>query len=102
MLTKSKINALKTERMEKVTTELEKMRKIRRDRAKKTWNSTPLSWERLSFEMDKMLEDDAVIVSELDARDAYYWMDFAQGKKDSHWANHGICPWLGRRSFTGG
>ena len=81
MLTKSKINALKTERMEKVTAQLEKFRKIRRDRAKKTWNSSPLSWERLSFEMDKMLEHDAVIVSELDARDAYYWMDFAQGKK---------------------
>jgi len=81
MLTKSKIDALRTERMERVTVQLEKLRKIRRDEAQKHWNDSPLSWERLSYEIDKVLEDDAVIVSELDARDAYYWMDFAQGKK---------------------
>ena len=31
--------------------------------------------------MDQVLEEDACIVSELDARDSYYWMNFAKGKK---------------------
>ena len=57
------------------------MKKKRQEDAKKNWNSSPLSWERLSSEMDKVLEDDAVIVAELDDRIPYYWMDFSKGKK---------------------
>ncbi|MEE8382981.1 MAG: thiamine pyrophosphate-dependent enzyme [Thermodesulfobacteriota bacterium] len=51
------------------------------DEAKEMWNSSPLSWERLSFEIDKVLDDDACIVAELDTYIPYYWMDFSRGKK---------------------
>jgi acetolactate synthase-1/2/3 large subunit len=81
MLTKERINALKADRLEKVNKKRVEAQKKREEEAKENWNSSPLSWERLSVEMDKVLEDDACIVSELDARTPYYWMDFDRGKK---------------------
>ncbi len=81
MLTKARIDALRTERREKVAKQLTEVHKKRQEEAKETWNSSPLSWERLSVEIDKVLEDDACIVSELDARAPYYWMNFGKGKK---------------------
>ena len=53
----------------------------RREQAKANWNASPLSWERLSFELEQSLEADAVIVSELDYRTPYEWLNFSQGKK---------------------
>jgi benzoylformate decarboxylase len=81
MLTRTRINALKAERLDKVKSSLETLKKKRQEDAKKNWGASPLSWERLSVEMDKVLEDDAVIVAELDDRVPYYWMDFGKGKK---------------------
>ncbi len=81
MLTKNRINTIKAEQLENVTRYFDKIRKKRRENARKNWNSTPISWERLSYEMDRVLEADACIVSELDSRTPYYWMDFAKGKK---------------------
>ncbi len=49
--------------------------------AKTHWNASPLSWERLSFELDRALEEDAIVVAELDYRTPYYWMNFDLGKK---------------------
>jgi benzoylformate decarboxylase len=81
MLSKERINTLKKERLEKVKADLAAMSARRTQKAEERWNASPLSWERLSYEMDQILEDDACIVSELDAYDAYYWMDFSKGKK---------------------
>lgn len=81
MLTKTRIDSLKAGRLEKVKKQLAEPQRKREEDAKERWNSSPLSWERLSVEMDKVLEDDACIVSELDARIPYYWMDFDRGKK---------------------
>ncbi len=49
--------------------------------AKTHWEANPLSWERLSWELDKSLEDDAIVVAELDYRTPFYWLDFNRGKK---------------------
>jgi benzoylformate decarboxylase len=81
MLTKARIDALKNERLEKVKSGLAVFQKRREEEGKKHWDKSPLSWERLSYEMDNVLEDDAVIVAELDDRIPYYWMDFSRGKK---------------------
>ena len=81
MLTKARIDALKTERLEMVRKRLEPIEKKRRDEAKAMWDNSPLSWERLSFEIDRVLDDDACIVAELDTYIPYYWMDFSRGKK---------------------
>ena len=81
MLTEDRIKKLKAERLEKVTQKTEPARKRREEEAKKNWNASPLSWERATFEIDKALEDDACIVSELDNHIPYYWFDFSPGKK---------------------
>ena len=81
MFTKVRIDALKAERLEKVTKQLAEARNKRQQEAKEGWNKSPLSWERLSVEMDELLEEDACVVSELDYRIPYYWMDFGKGRK---------------------
>ena len=81
MVTKTRMDNLRTNRLEKVTKQLSEVNNMRQEAAKETWNASPLSWERLSVEMDEVLEDDACIVSELDARVPYHWMNFGKGKK---------------------
>jgi len=49
--------------------------------AKEHWNASPMSWERVSAEIEEVLEDDAIIVPELDYRTPYDWLDFSPGKK---------------------
>jgi thiamine pyrophosphate-dependent acetolactate synthase large subunit-like protein len=81
MATKARLDTLRTTRLEKFKASLEEPRKKREDRAKATWDSSPLSWERLSVEVDKALEEDAIVVPELTHRTPYYWMNFDRGKK---------------------
>ncbi|MDP6180604.1 MAG: thiamine pyrophosphate-dependent enzyme, partial [Desulfatiglandales bacterium] len=81
MLTKSRIDVVRAERLEKIMPGLAAPRKKREEKARARWDASPLSWERLSFEVDKELEEDAVIVPELTHRTPYYWMNFAKGKK---------------------
>jgi len=49
--------------------------------AKEHWDASPMSWERVTTEIDAVLEDDAIIVPELDYRTPYYWLDLAPGRK---------------------
>lgn len=53
----------------------------RRDKARAMWDASPMSWERLSAELDQGLDEDAIIVPELDYRTPFRWMDFDLGKK---------------------
>ncbi len=45
------------------------------------WNASPMSWPRVSAELDLQLEPDAIIVPELDYRSPFYWLDLDRGKK---------------------
>ncbi len=49
--------------------------------AKENWNASPMSWERVSAELEEVLEKDAIIVPELDYRTPNAWLDFSPGKK---------------------
>jgi benzoylformate decarboxylase len=53
----------------------------RLDAAKEHWNASPMSWERVSAELEEVLEKDAIIVPELDYRTPHSWLDFSAGKK---------------------
>jgi len=53
----------------------------RKEKAREHWDASPMSWERMSAELDMHLDDDAIIVPELDYRTPLYWMDFNRGKK---------------------
>ena len=44
-------------------------------------DAAPMSWARMAWELDRNLAEDAIIVSELDNRLPYHWMDFAPGRK---------------------
>ena len=54
---------------------------VRKEQAREHWNASPMSWQRVSAELDLHLDDDAIIVPELDYRTPSYWMDFDRGKK---------------------
>jgi len=81
MLTEERIRAIREPRMEAAKARYTERIKKRDEEAKANWNASPISWERLSYEMEQGLEEDAVIVSELDYRIPYYWLNFAPGKK---------------------
>ncbi|MGI9329937.1 MAG: thiamine pyrophosphate-binding protein [Gammaproteobacteria bacterium] len=49
--------------------------------AQEHWNASPMSWERVSYELDKSLEDDAIIVAELDYRTPFKWMNLGPTDK---------------------
>jgi benzoylformate decarboxylase len=53
----------------------------RRDGARQHWNASPMSWERVSAELDEVLEPDAIVVPELGNRMPLYWLDLAPGRK---------------------
>jgi acetolactate synthase I/II/III large subunit len=49
--------------------------------AEANWNASPMSWERVSAELDSALEDDAIIVPELDYRSPFQWLNLDRGRK---------------------
>jgi thiamine pyrophosphate-dependent acetolactate synthase large subunit-like protein len=53
----------------------------RREKAREYWDASPMSWDRVSAELDLALDDDAIIVPELDYRSPFHWLDFDLGKK---------------------
>ena len=53
----------------------------RKDKARAEWDASPMSWPRISAELEDALDDDAIIVPELDYRTPFQWLDFDLGKK---------------------
>jgi benzoylformate decarboxylase len=49
--------------------------------AEANWNASPMSWERVSAELDEVLEEDAIIVPELDYRSPFAWLNLDRGRK---------------------
>jgi len=54
---------------------------VRRQRAQAVWDASPLSWERVSWELDRALEEDAIIVPELNYRTPLHWLDLGRNRK---------------------
>ncbi len=53
----------------------------RRRRANRGWDASPLYAERLCFELDRLLDDDAVVVVETGDRSPQDWIDFGPGRR---------------------
>jgi thiamine pyrophosphate-dependent acetolactate synthase large subunit-like protein len=49
--------------------------------AEANWNASPMSWERVSAEVDAAIEEDAIIVPELDYRSPFSWLNLDRGRK---------------------
>ena len=72
---------LRDPRMAAAEAEFAKRLEDQRRSAENDWNAAPMSWARIAWELDQGLADDAIVVSELDNRLPYHWMNFAPGKK---------------------
>jgi len=81
MATADRLRKISQARMEVARESMARRDAERRDKARANWDASPLSWERVSAELDQALEPDAIIVPELDYRTPFRWMDFAPGKK---------------------
>ncbi|MBT8441640.1 MAG: hypothetical protein KJO76_04560, partial [Gammaproteobacteria bacterium] len=53
----------------------------RRRRAERGWNASPMYAERLCYEMDKLLAEDAIVVVETGDRSPQDWIDFGPGRR---------------------
>ncbi|MEC9375041.1 MAG: thiamine pyrophosphate-binding protein [Pseudomonadota bacterium] len=68
-------------RMEKAESDFVAAKERARKRAEAVWNSSPISSERLCFELDQLLEENAIVVVETGDRSPQNWMTFAPNKK---------------------
>jgi thiamine pyrophosphate-dependent acetolactate synthase large subunit-like protein len=53
----------------------------RRRRAARGWDATPMYSERLCFELDRLLDEDAMVVVETGDRSPQAWIDLAPGRR---------------------
>ncbi|MFQ5635631.1 MAG: thiamine pyrophosphate-binding protein, partial [Gammaproteobacteria bacterium] len=53
----------------------------RRRRAERGWNASPMYAERLCYELDRLLDDDAVLVVETGDRSPQNWIDCGPGRR---------------------
>lgn len=53
----------------------------RRRRADRGWDASPMYAERLCYELDRLLDDDAIVVVETGDRSPQNWIDFGPGRK---------------------
>ncbi|MDJ0927009.1 MAG: thiamine pyrophosphate-binding protein [Gammaproteobacteria bacterium] len=81
MATQKRLKQISEPRMAAARENFAKLRETRREAAEPNWNASPMSWERIGYELDQELADDAVVVSELDSRIPYQWLNFKQGHK---------------------
>jgi len=79
MATAERLQSIAAPRMEAARAAAAKEETRRLEAAKEHWNASPLSWERVSAELDAVLEPEAVIVPELDYRIPYPWLNVAEG-----------------------
>jgi benzoylformate decarboxylase len=81
MATADRLKRISTERIAAAQDEQAARDVARREKAREHWDASPMSWERLSAELDLALDADAIIVPELDYRTPLRWLDFNLDKK---------------------
>jgi thiamine pyrophosphate-dependent acetolactate synthase large subunit-like protein len=79
--TEAQLEAISAPRLEKANKDFAAAKTRARKRAEKVWNNSPIASERLCYEMDQVLEENAIIVVETGDRSPQNWMNFAPGKK---------------------
>jgi acetolactate synthase-1/2/3 large subunit len=79
--TEAQLEAIRAPRMEKAVKDYEAAKVRARKRVEKYWDSSPIASERLCYEMDQLLEENAIIVVETGDRAPQNWMNFAPGGK---------------------
>ncbi|MEO8224255.1 MAG: thiamine pyrophosphate-dependent enzyme, partial [Gammaproteobacteria bacterium] len=81
MATPERLKALAGPRIEAARQLQASATERRKADAAANWNASPMSWERVSAELDTALEEDAIIVPELDYRSPFEWLNLDRGRK---------------------
>ncbi|MGI9290415.1 MAG: thiamine pyrophosphate-binding protein [Gammaproteobacteria bacterium] len=79
--TTEQLKAISEPRLAKAEADFASGKQRAMDRAAKEWNSSPISADRLCYEMDKLLDDNAMVVVETGGRDPQRWMNFGPDAK---------------------
>jgi thiamine pyrophosphate-dependent acetolactate synthase large subunit-like protein len=80
LATRQRIKAIRDERYGRVTKLIADDRERKRKRASRAWDGTPVSYPRLTTELNNLLDDDAIICSE-SLFDVSPWFDLGHGRK---------------------
>jgi thiamine pyrophosphate-dependent acetolactate synthase large subunit-like protein len=79
--TAEQLQAISAPRMVKAEKDFVAGKERARKRAAKDWDSSPVSAERLCYELDSLLDDNAIVVVETGGRDPQRWMNFGPDAK---------------------
>jgi len=78
MLTQERIEAIRRPRLEAAAKFTAMLRESWRKAAQARWNQSPMPWERVVFELDRVMDKDAVVVQEI-----------ADNKRTERWIGYG-------------
>lgn len=81
MTTKSQRAKLGAARLEETRTSAAAAAERRRRRAQRGWDASPMYAERLCYEFDRLLDDDAIVVVETGDRSPQNWIDFGPDRR---------------------
>ncbi|MFB3068479.1 MAG: thiamine pyrophosphate-binding protein [Acidobacteriota bacterium] len=82
LLTADRMKRLRSERLEKASAFNQKLRKSREIAIEAKFDSTPMSWERVGYELNKVLDKNAVIVPEIGSEGAKVMEILKMGHED--------------------
>jgi thiamine pyrophosphate-dependent acetolactate synthase large subunit-like protein len=80
LATGERIRSIRDERYGRIKAHSDAMHKKRIEEAKESWDNVPITKERLSSDLDDVLEDDAIIAGE-SIYGTPEWLDLGHGKK---------------------
>ena len=81
LATADRLKKIRDERLS-ITKAINKKFETKKEKdAKATWNSSPVSWERASYEINKELDENGIVISELDTFTPFEWMNLAPNKR---------------------
>jgi thiamine pyrophosphate-dependent acetolactate synthase large subunit-like protein len=81
MATAERLSKISEPRLEAAREEQAKADAAREDAARDLWDASPMSWPRISAELERGLDENAIIVPELDYRTPFRWLNFDRGQK---------------------
>jgi thiamine pyrophosphate-dependent acetolactate synthase large subunit-like protein len=79
-LTESRLKKIRKERYDDVVAQVRSEQERKISRAQRFWDRSPITYPRLSTELDQMLDDDAIVVSE-SLFDVAGWFDSGYNRK---------------------
>lgn len=81
MTTRSRRNKLRDERLAVAEANMAANMERQRQQAEQGWDASPMYAERLYYELDTILEEDACVIVETGDRRAQAWINFGPGQK---------------------